>query len=83
MQDHRHEYLPPRRAHFDYFRSLQNPMLGVTVDVDVTALRDFCKGEHCSFYLAFMRCAARAANGVAQFYRNLEEAIAALSSTQA
>ena len=27
----------PRRAHFDYFRSLQNPMLGVTVNVDVTA----------------------------------------------
>ena len=35
----------PRRAHFDYFRTLQNPMLGVTVDVDVTALRAFCKAE--------------------------------------
>ena len=28
----------PRRAHFDYFRSLQNPMLGITAEVDVTAL---------------------------------------------
>ena len=31
----------PRRAQFDYFHSLQNPMLGVTVDVDATALRAF------------------------------------------
>ncbi len=63
----------PRRTHFDYFRSLQNPMLGVTVDVDVTALRDFCKGEHCSFYLAFMRCAARAANGVSQLRQRIRD----------
>ena len=27
-----------RRARFDCFRSLQYPMLGVTVDVEVTAL---------------------------------------------
>ena len=26
----------PRKAHFDYFRSLQYPYVGVTVDVDVT-----------------------------------------------
>jgi len=63
----------PRRAHFDYFRSLQNPMLGVTVDVDVTALRDFCKAEGCSFYLAFMRCAARAANAVPQLRQRIRD----------
>ncbi len=63
----------PRRAHFDYFRSLQNPMLGVTVDVDVTALRDFCEAEGCSFYLAFMRCAARAANGVPELRQRIRE----------
>ena len=63
----------PRRAHFDYFRSLQNPMLGVTVDVDVTALRAFCKAEGCSFYLAFMRCAARAANGVPQLRQRIRD----------
>jgi len=61
----------PRKAHFDYFRSLQNPMLGLTVEVDVTALRDFCKRENCSFYLAFMRCAARAANGVPQLRQRI------------
>ena len=63
----------PRRAHFNYFRSLQNPMLGVTVDVDVTALQAFCKAESCSFYLAFMRCAARAANGVPQLRQRIRD----------
>ena len=63
----------PRRAHFDYFRSLQNPMLGVTVDVDVTALQAFCKAEGCSFYLAFMRCAAQAANGVPQLRQRIRD----------
>ena len=42
----------PRRAHFVYFRRLQNPMMGVTVNVDVTALRAFCRARswpRCSF----------------------------------
>ena len=62
-----------RRAHFDYFRTLQNPMLGLTVDVDVTALRDFCKREGCSFFLAFLRVAARAANGVPQLRQRIRD----------
>lgn len=28
----------PRRGHFDYFRSMRNPYVGVTVDVEVTVL---------------------------------------------
>ena len=63
----------PRRAHFDYFRSLQNPMLGVTVEADVTALRAFCRRRGCSFYLAFMHVAARAANAVPQLRQRIHE----------
>ena len=63
----------PRRAHFDYFRTLQNPMLGVTVQVDVTGLREFRKREGCSFYLAFMRVAARAANAVPQLRQRIRD----------
>ena len=48
-------------------------MLGVTVDVDVTALQAFCKAEGCSFYLAFMRCVARAANGVPQLRQRIRD----------
>lgn len=61
----------PRRAHFDYFRSLMNPMVGVTVDVDVTALRDFCAARVASFYLAFMHVAARAANAVPELRQRI------------
>ena len=31
----------PRKAHFDYFRTLQNPMVGVTAEVDVPGLEPF------------------------------------------
>jgi len=63
----------PRCAHFDYFRSLQNPMLGLTADVDVTALRRFCREEGYSFFLAFLRCAARAANGVPKLRQRIRD----------
>ena len=63
----------PRRAHFDYFRSLQSPMLGVTAEVDVTALRADCRAAGCSFYLAFMGVAARAANGVPQLRQRIRD----------
>ncbi len=63
----------PRRDHFRYFRSLQNPMMGVTVNVDVTALHAFCQARGCSFYLAFMHLAARAANAVPELRRRIHE----------
>lgn len=61
----------PRKAHFDYFRTLQNPMACVTVDVDVTDLAARCKAEGRSFYLAFIRVAAMAANGVPELRRRI------------
>lgn len=63
----------PRRAHFDYFRSLQNPYLGVTADVDVTALKAFCAARGCSFYLAFTHVAALAANAVPELRRRIRD----------
>ena len=63
----------PRRAHFEYFRTLQNPMLGVTAEVDVTDLKAFCAERGCSFYLAFMHVAALAANAVPQLRRRIRD----------
>ena len=63
----------PRRDHFRYFRSLQNPMMGVTVDVDVTALRDFCRARDCSFYLVFTHVVALAANAVPELRRRIHD----------
>ena len=63
----------PRRAHFEYFRSLQNPMVGVTVDVDVTGLAKVCRARGASFYLAFMHAAALAANAVPELKRRIRD----------
>lgn len=61
----------PRREHFRYFTSLPNPYVGVTVDVDVTALVDTCKAADLSFYLCFMHAAALAADTVPQFRQRI------------
>lgn len=62
----------PRKAHFNHFRHLPNPHVGVTVDVDVTELVQVCKAQGWSFYLAFIRVAALAANAVPELRRRLK-----------
>lgn len=62
----------PRRAHYEHFRHLSNPHVGVTVDVDVTELVEGCKENGWSFYLAFIRVAALAANAVPELRRRLK-----------
>lgn len=37
----------PRRAHFDYFRTMANPYLSVTAECDITALREKRVGRSC------------------------------------
>ena len=60
-----------RRAHFDYFRTLQYPYVGVTVDVDVSDVLCFCKRTAQSFYLAFLHAAALAADSVPEFRQRI------------
>lgn len=62
-----------RRSHFDYFRSLPYPYVGVTVNVDVGALLTFCREHGFSFYLMFLHASALAADGV----RELRQSAAA------
>lgn len=63
----------PRRAHFDYFRTLAYPYVGVTANVDVTELVRLCKEKGVSFYLTFMHAAALAADGVPEFRQRIRE----------
>ena len=62
----------PRKAHYDHFRHMQNPQVGVTVEVDVTELVQRCKESGWSFYLAFIHAAALAANTVPELRRRLK-----------
>ena len=60
-----------RRDHFNYFRSLAYPYVGLTVDVDVTELLDFCRKQGCSFCLTFMHAAALAADQVPELRQRI------------
>ena len=63
----------PRRAHFNYFRSLPSPMAGVTVNVDVTELYDFARAQGVSFFMTFLHAAALAADGVPELRRRIRD----------
>ena len=60
-----------RRKHFEYFCSLQYPYVGVTQEVDVTEMAQYCKTRRWSFYLAFLHAAALAADGVREFRQRI------------
>lgn len=61
----------PRRRHFEYFSALQYPYVGVTNQVDVTALVRFCKERKYSFYLLFLHAAALAADSVPELRQRI------------
>ncbi len=61
----------PRKAHFDHFRHAPNPHVGLTVDVDVTEFVQLCREKGWSFYPAFIRAAAMAANAVPELRRRI------------
>ena len=61
----------PRRAHFDYFRSLAYPYVGTTVNVDITALVGRIKRTSLPFFLTVCHCVARAANSVPEFRQRI------------
>lgn len=63
----------PRRAHFDYFRTMAYPYVGVTVETDVTDLHALCKRNRLSFYLLFMHAAALAADSVPELRQRIRD----------
>ena len=60
-----------RKAHFDYFRSLKYPYVGVTVEQDVTAAFHFSKEKEKSFYLTILHAVALAADTVPEFRQRI------------
>lgn len=60
-----------RRAHFEYFKTLAFPYVGVTVDTDVTELAAFCKARGYSFYLMFLHAAALAADQIPELRQRI------------
>ena len=61
----------PRRSHFEYFRSLAFPYVGLTVNVDITRFRENIKAQGLPFFLSFCYCVSRAANRVPEFRQRI------------
>lgn len=62
----------PRKAHFDYFRAMGNPYVGLTVEMDVTGAVNRAKANGQSPFLYLLYAVGRAANGVPQFRQRIQ-----------
>lgn len=60
-----------RKDHFAYFKSLANPYVGLTVQVDITKFIQVVKEKKLPFFLTFNYCVARAANSVPEFRQRI------------
>ena len=61
----------PRRAHLDYFCAMAQPYAGLTVPVDITAFFQVVGQRRLPFFLSFLCCVSRAANGVPELRQRL------------
>lgn len=62
-----------RRAHFEFFRSFDEPFFGVCAEVDCTRAYETAKTRNCSFFLYYLHASLVAANMVESFrYRILD-----------
>lgn len=58
----------PRRAHFEFFRTYDNPWFNLCADVDVTSLHTRCaRDDGPSFFAASLWCSLAAANEIDEF----------------
>ncbi|GAB4094225.1 CatA-like O-acetyltransferase [Flaviaesturariibacter terrae] len=57
----------PRRDHFNFFRRFEEPFFGLCVEVDCTAAYRRAKEEGVSFFLHYLWCSLKAANGTEPF----------------
>ena len=60
-----------RKDHFEYFRSLAYPYVGVTVDVDITSFFKTIKEKKYPFFLSFLWCVNQACNEIPQFRQRI------------
>lgn len=61
----------PRKAHLEYFMTMQHPQFNITAQVDVTDLKRFCKEKDCSFFLSFLHVAALSADRIPQLRQRI------------
>lgn len=62
----------PRRAQFDYFRTMASPYVSVTAPCDITPLRAAVKERGLPFFLTLLHTAIGAANDVPELRRRIK-----------
>lgn len=60
-----------RKSHFEYFSSMPNPYVGLTVNVDITPLIDFIRPRKLPFFFSMLYCVSQAANRVPELRRRI------------
>lgn len=60
-----------RAGQFEYFSTLANPYMGLTVNVDITRWIKFIKENHLPFYNSFLYAVLNAANSVPELRRRI------------
>ena len=61
----------PRRKQFEYFRTFPNPYASMTVNCDITHLRQTVLENGWPFFLTVLYCAVNAANAVPELRRRI------------
>lgn len=62
-----------RRRHFEYFRDMAYPYVGMTVELDITDFLDVLRDRGLPFFLSFYYCAVRAANAVPELRQRIRD----------
>lgn len=74
----------PRKDHFDFFRKFDEPLWGLTFDLDCTSAYQFCKKESVSFYAFYLYRTLQAANQTKEFkHRIIDDDIYEVDSVSA
>lgn len=62
-----------RKDHFNFFNSFEEPLFGVTANVDVTIAYQKAKQQGVSFFLYYLYCILKAANTIEAFKYRVED----------
>jgi chloramphenicol O-acetyltransferase type A len=62
-----------RKAHYEFFKSFEEPFFGVTLEIDCTAAYTYCKARGLSFFLYYLHCSLVAANQTPPFRYRIED----------
>lgn len=63
----------PRKKHLAFFSAMQSPYVGATVEVDATDFMAARRAAGLPFFLSFLYCVGRAANGVPALRQRLTD----------